>query len=64
MTGISQVRLAGSRPFHCAQKGTRTPPSHVVALNLRSGPFFEVVVHVGPPLSENNQTKLRFSCPS
>src|SRR5271170_4853427 len=44
--------------------GTRVPPSLVVILNPRNGPFDDVVDLVGPPLSDRKITSVFFSRPA
>src|SRR5438552_17303322 len=63
MMGLVYVWPAGILPFHWAQNGIRTPPSHVVALKPRSGPLLEVVCGVGPPLSLKKKTSVFSSWP-
>src|SRR5439155_10080034 len=61
--GKSYVLPAGILPIHWAQNGMRVPPSDVVALNPRSGPLFDVVDAVGPPLSEKKKMSVFSSSP-
>ena len=62
MIGFSYTLPAGILPFHLTMNGTRVPPSQVVALKPRSGPFFEVVLAVGPPLSARKKMSVFSSC--